>query len=161
MIRYKEFSIEGLLSYLAEDISDTQSKRSRTPENKTMVVEGSRTDINATNIERERNYKLEFLEWINNGEPKVIKSPYYGNYIIYIMNTQLRPFDLLHGMIDTFTAQCVEIDEYSFENLKKYGLLLYYLSVTGTTGSALMSSDNYLLQDLNENYLIAQGGITI
>ena len=37
------------------------------------------------NILLEREFKLEVLNWLNDGRPKLFKSPYEGNYIVRLL----------------------------------------------------------------------------
>jgi hypothetical protein len=45
---------------------------------------------------------LEVLEWLNNGEAKIFRSPTEGNYIVRLMNVSLTPNDTLGRMLHTF-----------------------------------------------------------
>jgi hypothetical protein len=56
------------------------------------------------NLKREREFKLEVLNWLNNGQPKLFRSPTEGNYIIRLMNISLAPEDKLGRMIHTFNS---------------------------------------------------------
>ena len=44
------------------------------------------TQLTSRNIQREREFKLEVLKWLTNGEPKLFRSPGEGNYIVRLMN---------------------------------------------------------------------------
>ena len=65
--------------------------------------------VKNTNIEKE--FKLEVLDWLTNGEPKLFKSPKEGNYIIRLMNVSLSPNDTLGRMLHTFSATAYEIGD--------------------------------------------------
>jgi hypothetical protein len=67
----------------------------------------------------ERQFKIEVLNWLNNGKVKLFKSPTEGNYIIRLMNTNLAPNDTLGRMLHTFTSQASELMDCSLENLIK------------------------------------------
>jgi len=62
------------------------------------------TDIIDANIYLERQFKLAVLDWLNNGEVKLFRSPQEGNYIVRLMNTTLAPNDSLSRMLHTFTC---------------------------------------------------------
>jgi hypothetical protein len=66
---------------------------------------------------------LEVLEWLNNGEPKLFKSPTEGNYIVRLMNVSLSPNDTLGRMIHTFNCTAYEIAENSYDNLEKFNFI--------------------------------------
>jgi hypothetical protein len=65
--------------------------------------------VKNTNIEKE--FKLEVLDWLTNGKPKLFKSPKEGNYIVRLMNVSLSPNDTLGRMIHTFSATAYEIGD--------------------------------------------------
>lgn len=109
-IKYKEFQLGGLISRLG-NISN---------EDMDFIYD---TNLTSENIAAERQYKITILEWLNNGKPKVFKSPTEGNYIIRLMNISLTPEEKLGRMLHSFTATAIEIAEYNYNNLKKYNLL--------------------------------------
>lgn len=100
-IIYKEFSLSGLLSYLSD------------PDNLFNINYSS--DINTTNlvtdnIFKEKQYKLEVLNWLNNGENKLLKTATEGNYYVRLMNVSLSPNDTLGRMLHTFNAIAYEVE---------------------------------------------------
>lgn len=115
-VKYKEFSISGLLSCQLD-------------EEFLFVDEGSLNRFDNTsnlvsdNIATEREFKLEVLEWLNNGKPKLFRSPTEGNYIVRLLNVSMTPNDTLGRMLHTFTATAYEIAEHNYENLAAYGLI--------------------------------------
>jgi hypothetical protein len=81
------------------------------------------TNLTSDNIQRERNFKLAVLDWLNNGEPKLFRSPGEGNYIVRLMNNSLSPNDTLGRMLHTFSSNAYEIADYNYENLSYYGFI--------------------------------------
>jgi hypothetical protein len=71
----------------------------------------------------ERNFKLDVLEWLNNGKPKLFRSPTEGNYIVRLMNISLTPEDTLGRMIHTFSCTAYEIAENNYNNLEAYSFI--------------------------------------
>jgi hypothetical protein len=63
------------------------------------------------NITAERVFKLKVLDWLNNGEIKLFKSPTEGNYIVRLLNVSLSPTDTVGRMLHTFTATGYEVDD--------------------------------------------------
>lgn len=49
--------------------------------------------LTAGNFKKERDFKLEVLEWLTNGKPKLFRSASEGSYIVRLMNTSLTPND--------------------------------------------------------------------
>lgn len=81
------------------------------------------TNLISPNIYNERNFKLEVLEWLTNGEPKLFRSPTEGNYLVRLLNVSLSPTDSLGRMLHTFSATAYEIDECSYEALTKADII--------------------------------------
>jgi len=77
-------------------------------------------DITDQNMEYERKFKLEVLDWLNNGRLKLFKSPTEGSYIVRLMNTSLTSNDSLSRMISTFSTTATEAINYNENNLLTY-----------------------------------------
>ena len=75
------------------------------------------TDLSDDNIYKERNFKLEVLDWLTNGEVKLFRSPAEGNYIVRLLNVSLSPNDTVGRMLHTFNCTAYEVAEYTHENL--------------------------------------------
>lgn len=127
---YKEFTISGLISVLSDvdgkfsDITtaNLEDDRHYTPANVAKIYD-SKSNISADNIYNERQFKLKVLEWLNNGEPKIFRSPTEGNYIVRIMNVSLSPMVQLSRMLHTFQCTAYEIAEWNFQNLNNFNLI--------------------------------------
>ena len=117
-VEYKEFSISGLVTYFMDNDEYFFNKEE-------IGFNGweATTDIIDANIYLERQFKLSVLDWLNNGEPKLFRSPQEGNYIVRLMNVTFAPNDSLSRMLHTFTAQASEIADFTSENLAKYNLI--------------------------------------
>jgi hypothetical protein len=72
---YKEFSISGLISYL-QDPDGLFSFVTLGEE-----IAGS-TDLTYENFAKEQEFKIKVLDWLNNGQPKLLKSPSEGTYVV-------------------------------------------------------------------------------
>ena len=128
-LAYKDFPISGLISYQMDEnnlfIKEEESEvlsRINTPSEENMVNYKS-TDLTSENIKRERLFKLQALEWLNNGQPKLFRSPTEGNYVVRLMNVNLSPNDTLGRMLHTFNANAYEIAPCTSASLQKYGIL--------------------------------------
>lgn len=153
VIEYKEFPISGLISYWSDDeelfmlksemgLNLGMSHRQSTEADKNSIINtiyshnakdawGAKEIVSHTptknlinyNIMAERVFKLEVLDWLNNGQPKLFKSPGEGNYIVRLMNSSLTPNDVVGRMLHTFQSQAYEVDTYNYSKLKIYGLV--------------------------------------
>lgn len=81
------------------------------------------SQLTADNFTKERNYKLDILDWLSNGKPKIMRSAPEGNYIVRLMNVSLSPIDTLGRMIHSFNATAYEYDTFTHDNLIKYNLI--------------------------------------
>ena len=143
IINYKQFSIEGLISYHSDEENlfikeeelffyedkkyytyNNNAVQLNTPENKNGIHYPHR-DINLSNknISAERIFREKVLNFLEDGKAKILKSPQEGNYIVHLTNISLTPKEELGRMLYSFTAQVNEIDDYVYQSLIKYGFM--------------------------------------
>lgn len=118
--QFKEFPISGLISYM---IDDNEYFLDRVDDLNMPIDWTDITDITDENLTYERKFKLAVLDWLNDGQIKLFRSPGEGNYLVRLMNVQLTPNDSLSRMIHTFQCQATEVDDCNASNLSKYGFL--------------------------------------
>lgn len=115
-VSYKEFPISGLISYHSDEenlfLSETDIN----------LVEYS-VNLTGENIASERLFKTAVLDWLNDGQPKLFKSPSEGNFIVRLMNTSLTPTDTVNRMLHTFNCNAYEIADFNYNNCKQYGFI--------------------------------------
>lgn len=131
VVDYKEFSISGLVSYHMDDDEDFIKwedlgfkKRTYTRSNSNGVLDEEELpnfDISSKNILAERLFKLEVLDWLNNGKPKILKSPTEGNYLVILMGVSMTPNDSVGRMLHNFSCQASEIGKCDYYTLASYG----------------------------------------
>ncbi len=147
-VKYKEFPISGLLSYLADDQEFFIDK------SKLGQVEFYGTDLTSDNVRAERKFKLEALEWLSNGEPKLFRSPTEGNYFVRLNNVSLSPNAQTGRMIHTFSATAFEIGEASLENLRAHDMFpesVYFESSVMHFKTIDLGDDRWKHQLLGDN----------
>ena len=139
-VNYKEFAISGLISHLMDDDElfmqgikppEDSAIRSHTPA--AAGSEQSKRDffntsnagslLTSDNFFRERQFKTAVLDWLTNGQPKLLRSPGEGSYIVQLMNTSLSPNDTLGRMLHSFNSTAYEVAECNFNNLSEFKLL--------------------------------------
>lgn len=109
-VQYKEFQISGLISCW----SDEQFLFA----NEEMFTNFEyNNNLTNNNISTERDFKLEVLAWLNNGEAKLFKSSTEGNYIVRLLNVSLTPNDTLGRMLHSFNCTAFEIANYDYNGL--------------------------------------------
>lgn len=131
-VSYKDFPISGLISYLMDeeklfinnDIYDFSTENLvRGQEGSSIISKGLKnrtTDLTADNVFKERDFKLNVLNWLNNGKPKLFRSPTEGNYIVRLMNNSLSPNTTVGRMLHTFSSNAYEVADFNYDNLIKY-----------------------------------------
>lgn len=171
-VRYKEFPISGLISYLSdeeelfltnddlllEDLNGltrehtlkegikssdyeyfnnmldanqayklqneyTKREKPNSQENQIARKKDRTTNLTDYNIVAERIFKMKVLDFLNDGKPKLFRSPGEGNFIVRLMNSSLSPDDKLSRMIHTFSTTATEIDEFNYQKLNEYSLI--------------------------------------
>ena len=135
-VAYKEFPISGLISYQMDEdnlfgfdedfVLAEKFKREKyegTPSKQLEEYKVKTTNLVGYNFSAERDFKLEVLDWLNNGQPKLFRSPSEGNYIVRLLNTSLSPEDTINRLIHTFNSTAYEVAECNYENLNKNGFI--------------------------------------
>ena len=129
-VHYKEIGISGLISVLSDPnekfMSHKEWESMRTHRISTPGYgdpQSLSSDLTSANIYNERQFKLEVMDWLNNGKPKIFRSPTEGNYIVRIMNVSLTPNDTLGRMLHSFQCTAYEVADWDFNNLVKLDLI--------------------------------------
>jgi hypothetical protein len=131
-VYYKEFPISGLISYLSdnEDLFLTRADLGIEVDNTTRETTNAEyqgvncagVNLEDYNIRAERLFKLEALDWLNNGKPKLFRSPGEGNYLVRLMSSSMTPTDTVGRMLHTFSSTAYEVDSITYDNLFKYDI---------------------------------------
>ena len=143
-VGYKEFSIAGLISYQMDDnqvfMNDDELGLSTNSQSNDEGTAPRTTNLVSYNYAAERKFKLAVLEWLNNGRPKLFRSPAEGNYMVRLMNTSLSPNDTLGRMIHTFSTTAYECGPADVDALNAEGVLFIpTLDSTNVASSVLHS----------------------
>lgn len=101
------------------------AKREKENSNENLITKQKQRTTNLTNynITAERIFKMKVLDFLNDGKPKLFRSPGEGNFIVRLMNSSLSPNDQLGRMLHTFSTTATEIDTYTYGKLNDYKLL--------------------------------------
>lgn len=128
-VKYKEFPISGMISYLMDEdgmfVKDEELGLSNTSDSRDKITAAAinkplrnrTTQLVDYNYTAERLFKLKVLEWLNDGKPKLFRSPAEGNYIVRLMNVSLSPDDTLGRMLHSFNATAYEVGNTQLEDL--------------------------------------------
>lgn len=128
-VKYKEIPISGLISYHMDGnemfmnnqelglISNDIARKNTVAHNEQLQYSRT-TQLTDYNISAERTFKLAVLEWLNNGQPKLFRSPTEGAYVVRLMNVSLSPNDTLGRMLHTFSATAYECMEPTYSAMR-------------------------------------------
>jgi hypothetical protein len=86
------------------------------------ALERETTDLVSDNVRAERMFKLEVMDWLNDGNPKLFRSPTEGNYVVRLLNVSLSPNTTVGRMLHQFSSMAYEISDTSFTSLETLGL---------------------------------------
>jgi hypothetical protein len=110
MVNYHEFPLGGLISYFMDEEQLFLNREDFEIAEKTI-------NYTTDNLAQERFFKMKVLEWLNNGKPKLFRSPTEGNFIIRLMKVSLSPENKLGRLLHNFSCTAYEIAEYNYKNL--------------------------------------------
>ena len=143
---YKMLSISGLITGLADDQGFFTSKHKlygdadddiqgekdfrQVPNHSVMRHEGSEETITYSliyNPNKDYNYERDFreavMDFLYDGKPKLFKSPTEGNMIVRLMDVSLSPMTELGRLLYDFSANVVQIADYTLDDLRDNGIL--------------------------------------
>ena len=160
-VNYKEFNISGLLTHLTDNDGyfETALAQKKFDDN-TLSYGKGRYDVqlNPENFAMERVFKLEVLDWLTDGKPKLFRSPAEGNYIVKLMNVSLSPIETVGRMIHSFDCSACEMKEYNHKNLIDLGIIKDNLLIgINKIVTSWGGSEELKVLSLSENYLDTLG----
>jgi hypothetical protein len=136
---YKEIPISGLISYKADPENKMQVAGMPTPITSTRGSTASQQIAELGEYDEfylERVYKRAVEDWLNNGEPKLLRTAAEGSFIVRLTNVSLSPMQQLGRLLHTFSATAYEIADYTAAKLTEYGLdCLNSTPIEAPTGS--------------------------
>lgn len=159
LLNYKEFSINGLISYLTDNDELFLSKSELKLDWEDSI--DATTSLTDENYYYERIFKLTVLDWLNNTDIKLFKSPQEGNYIVRLTGVSFTPNASLYRLLHSFSCTASEIKEYDADALKDYPLTAQ--NISGTVKTVNINSLVQTQESLNpEEYqtIIAKYDIT-
>lgn len=159
-VNYAEFPISGLISYLMDENEFFVPLESLFPKDWDKFGYVITQELYGYNIAAERKFKLNVLNWLANGKPKLFRSPTEGNYIVQLMNVSMAPNDSLGRMLHTFTCNAYECHEFNQFNCKKYLRGLTQSEREDIVSDILKRLKSPILVDEygNKYYLLAKSG---
>ena len=119
-MNYKTFPINGLISFTM-DLDNLFTTKEEIYKYSTVVELYNRNkEVKEYDYTYERDFRNKVLEFLQDGKPKLFKSPTEGNIIVRLMDVNTTPNDTLGRLIYSFTANAYEIDDPTVDNYFKY-----------------------------------------
>ena len=145
-VNYRTFPIGAMISFnmdenntfLANGKKDIYNYKDIVDLYEEKVLETGRYQYDYT---YEKDFREKVLEFLQDGKPKLFKSPTEGNIIVRLVDVNCTPNQSLDRMIYSLTTTANEIDDNTIKNYIKYGILN-----PGTYSSDFSIMDSYLGQ---------------
>lgn len=115
-VSYYEFPLGGLISYFMDE------EHLFLKENE-LITDEKTINYTTDNIAQERLFKIAVLEWLNNGKPKLFRSPTEGNFIVRLIKVSLAPEQKLGRLLHNFSSTAYEIMDYNNFNLQQLKII--------------------------------------
>lgn len=137
-IGYKVFPISAMISMLMDDnqffinykdilreklVLDRHNTQAAYKKADRLAETNNFRNLLSENIASERLFKLEVLDWLNDGHVKLFRSPGEGNYLVRLMDTSLSPQNTLGRMLHSVNTTAYECAENIYLNKVKYGIV--------------------------------------
>ena len=124
-VEYKTFPITGLISFQMDDnklFCTMDDFYGRNAHNHKHFLKDD-NDLEYTEIydyTQEKDFRKTVLNFLQNGKPKLFKSPTEGNVVVRLMDVNCTPNQTLDRMVYSFTSNAFELDDATMENYRKY-----------------------------------------
>ena len=128
VIDYKSFPITGLITFWLDEANTFLKNGKEDIFHPDVVALYENYNLNRNIRQYDYTYEREFrkkvMEFLNDGKPKLFKSPSEGNIIVRLKDINLTPNQPTGRLIYSFNANALEIDDDNMYNYLKYGF--YY-----------------------------------
>lgn len=123
-MKYRTFPVSGLISFNMDENNLFTSQEDIYKYEKVIALYKDEKLKNALyNYTYERDFRKKVMEFLEDGKPKLFKSPTEGNIIVRLMEIDSTPNSTLSRMIYSFSSNATEVAEPTVENYKKYNFL--------------------------------------
>lgn len=128
-LKYRQLPLNGTISFEMDEekifLSDAELFGSQFNAD----LYNARKVERIANYVKERMFREKVLAFLQDGKPKLFKSPTEGNIILRLKDVKTSPNKSLNGLISTFSANGFECCELNEANLRKYKISLYHFDV--------------------------------
>lgn len=133
-VNYREFSLSGIITQFMDKTEEFAPRAElfideEFADGDVLDMTSAYNDLYAnygigpmSNTVVEREFRKKVEEFLQDGKPKLFKSPTEGNLLVRIMDVSLSPNQTLGRLICDFSCSVVEVGEASLDNFDKYGI---------------------------------------
>lgn len=123
------------------------------------MVNTYNTNLTADNTYIERKFREKVEEFLNNGKPKLFKSPTEGNKIVGLINVSFTPEQKLNRYLYSFNSTAYEVAECNYKNFLQYNIIdinenqeldFYFTNKTNFIHKTLSHSEIFDLSSIQE-----------
>ena len=132
-MKYRTFPINGLISFNMDENSlfITDKEIYCNPDNGNVYTDvitsysdyRKEKQLGVYDFKREFDFREKVLEFLQDGKPKLFKSPTEGNIIVRLMSVAAQPNQTVNRMLASFTSTAYEIADATMTNYLKYGFV--------------------------------------
>lgn len=124
---YKSMTISGLITFLM-DVRENSMKSSPQDlygELSSLYKEDDelRNLSIYNNPVRERDFRQLVINFLQENNIKILRTLQEGNLLVKLMDIVVTPMNEMNNYLYSFSCTAVEVDDFNFENLKKYNLI--------------------------------------
>ena len=130
-MNYKTFPINGLISFNMDENNVFLKNGNKDLFKYEEIAALHAGDREHYNFNYEKKFRKAVLEFLQDGKPKLFKSPSEGNIIIRLTDVNCTPNQTTNRLIYSFSATADEIDDNTMESYLKYGF--YFPGIIRTT----------------------------
>ena len=126
-VNYRSFPINALISFWMDENNTFLKNGKKDIYGSSSIVELYDNYVQKNSIRKqydytyERDFRKMVLDFLQDGKPKLFKSPTEGNIIVRLMDVNCTPNQTLDRMIYSVTMNAHEIDDDTMNNYLKYG----------------------------------------
>lgn len=124
--QHKSFNLSGLISFNMDENNLFLTKEDIYKFDEVVSLYDNYNEkhgISLYDYTYEREFRNKVIEFLNNGQVKLFKSPTEGNMLIYLSGISLTPNKTLSRLVSSFSATATEVAKNTYDNQVKYNLL--------------------------------------
>lgn len=124
-VNYAQFPISGVISIEMDEDNLFTSREELFGKNLDFYDQFNQDNeiTRATDIVYEKAFRDKVLEFLYANDVKIFKSPTEGNFLVKLMDISISPFGPTGRRIWSFSATATEIDDFTIDKCKEYGII--------------------------------------